>query len=155
MQHQCAERKRHAGHRGRKTITSPAMCQEIHPHACEKQVTQTKHAQRPGQRQEHIKQRRRIKGHRVPLRQKREPAIIQRIPKRHFAMPKTLAEVISQRVTENGEVAMKKSPPAGYHVWVSHAQQRREQRRKTPGREELIRRRYNSGFHWFPEHPAR
>src|SRR5207247_2146666 len=99
------------------------MCQEIHPYASKKQVTQTKHAQRPPERQQHIKQRRRIKGHRVPLRQKREPAIIQRIPKRHFAAPKTLAKVISQRVTENGKVAMEKSPPACYHVWISHAQQ--------------------------------
>src|SRR5207249_5111327 len=69
--------------------------------------------------------------------------------------PKTFAQMIGQRVTEDREITMKKSPAAEDHFGVRDEQQRREQGRKTSGREPFIRGLWNTGLDWFPEHSAR
>ena len=66
-------------------------------------------AQRPGERKQEIKKRAGVQHERVPLRQERQAAVVQRIPKRHLAAPETLPMVKRQRVPKISKVPEKES----------------------------------------------
>ena len=131
------------------------MRQKVHANACEIQVKETEHTERPGKRQQQIDQREGIQCHRIPLSQEGQPAVVQGVPERKLATPKALAMVIRQRIAEDCEVAMKKSPPADDHLGIRGENQRREQRREAPWREPFIRCLGNARLSSLPKHGAR
>ena len=94
VEHESVEGKDDAGKGGGQPVVRPALREDKHSQTAPKQMQQTEHTQRPGQRQQQIKQRRRIQDLCVPLRQKRRATIVQRIPQRDFTVPEAFAEMI-------------------------------------------------------------
>src|SRR5581483_6138963 len=82
-----------AGNCGGQAIPGPAPGEKIHSHAGEKEMTQAKYSEGPGQREHEIKQRRRVKRHRVPLGEEGNAATAGRIPERKLATPEGFPQV--------------------------------------------------------------
>ncbi len=100
-------------------------------------MAQAEHAERPRQRKKQIKKAQRIKRERVPLGGERKAAIVQRIPKRHFAAPKGLFVIKRQRITKHLVIPEEESFEAGDHLREAGQDQHAQQGRKPPGREPL------------------
>src|SRR5439155_848797 len=102
---QPVEGESHSGHRGCQAVSGPLAREKIHAQAGQELVQQTENSQRPGQGKQEVEQGTGIKRQGVPLGQKRKSAIIQRIPKRYFPMPKVLLMIIGQGIAEISKVA--------------------------------------------------
>src|SRR5258707_10691700 len=101
-------------------------------------MPKAKYPQRPGQWEKQVEKGQRIQGNRVPLGQKWQAAVIERIPKRNFTSPETFAMKIGQGIAGGGEIPMKKRSLSGDDFRVTNAHQGRQKRCKAPRGEPLI-----------------
>ncbi len=76
-------------------------------------------SQRPGKRKEQIKERERIKSHRVPLPDKGHTAMIERIPEGHFPAPKGFAMIKRERISEGAKIPKDEGLIAEDRMWES------------------------------------
>ena len=88
--------------------------------------------QSPRQRKQHVEQDGGIESHRVPLREKGQSGVVQRIPQRDLPLPKALFQVPGQRMTKLSVVAVKERMRAKDHVRVSHANNRQKEQDEQP-----------------------
>ena len=122
--HQAVERESiegvgQPGNAGGQSVARPAPRQPIHPQASQKLVKKAIDAQRPGQREEQVKKRSWVEHERIPLRQERQPAIVERIPQRDFASPETVPMVKGQGIPEVSKVTKEKRGHSKNHFRVS------------------------------------
>src|SRR6266545_5381576 len=140
--------KRDSGYRSRQPIPRPTTRQKIHSESRQKQVRQTENSQRPGERQEQVEQRPGIHRQGVPFGQKRNAAVVQRIPQRHFPAPETFPVKKSLRIAKESVVAEDESArfeprASGKNLNINDVRKKneneqRQQRGKAPRREPFM-----------------
>src|SRR6267378_5342740 len=124
---QAGERERNSSDACSQPIFSPMKGKPVHTEACKEKMEQTEPSKRPWHRQQQINERARIKHHGVPLGEKWNSTIVQRIPKRNFAAPKGFTMIMRQRVTKQGVVAKEESLRAKDHLRKSSSNQHKQQ----------------------------